>query len=87
MYSRCVGFIESGVEKSVDNIEKALRAHDAAACRQAVLSALCDRKGVSLEAEAFDLKAYRQQQYDLLAAGIRQSLDMALIYRILEEGV
>lgn len=60
---------------------------DAAACRQAVLSALCDRKGVSLEGEAFDLKAYRQQQYDLLAAGIRQSLDMALIYRILEEGV
>jgi len=60
---------------------------DAAACREAVLSALCDVKGVSLEAEAFDLKAYKERQYDLLAEGIRKSLDMELVYRILEEGV
>lgn len=60
---------------------------DAAACREAVLSALCEKKGVSLEAEAFDLKAYKERQYDLLAEGIRGSLDMKLIYRILEEGI
>jgi len=60
---------------------------DAAACREAVLSALCEKKGVSLEAEAFDLKAYKERQYDLLAEGMRKSLDMKLIYQILEEGV
>lgn len=60
---------------------------DAAACREAVLSALCEKKGVSLEAEAFDLKKYKEKQYDLLAENIRKSLDMKLIYQILEEGV
>ena len=60
---------------------------DAAACRETVLSALSERKGVSLEVEAFDLKAYKEGQYDLLAEGIRKNLDMKLIYRILEEGL
>lgn len=60
---------------------------DAAACREAVLRALCEKKGVSLGVEAFDLKAYKERQYDLLAEGMRKSLDMKLIYRILEEGV
>lgn len=60
---------------------------DAAACREAVLSALCEKKGVSLEAEAFDLKEYKEKQYDLLAEGIRKSLDMKLIYQILEEDI
>lgn len=60
---------------------------DSAACREAVLSSLCEKKGVSLKTEAFDLKAYKESQYDLLAKGIRESLDMKLIYRILEEGV
>ena len=60
---------------------------DAAACREAVLSALCAKKGVSLEQEAFDLKTYKETQYDLLADGIRSSLDMAFIYRILEKGL
>lgn len=60
---------------------------DAAACREAVLSALCEKKGVTLDSEAFDLKAYKERQYDLLAEGIRKSLDMKLIYRILEEGI
>ncbi|MBR3630324.1 MAG: cobyric acid synthase [Oscillospiraceae bacterium] len=34
-----------------------------------------------------DRRAYKEQQYDLLADGVRKSLDMAKIYRILEEGV
>lgn len=60
---------------------------DASACREAVLSALCEKKGVSLSAEAFDLKAYKERQYDLLAEAIRKNVNMKLIYRILEEGV
>lgn len=60
---------------------------DTAACREAALSALCQRKGISLDAPAFDLKEYKERQYNLLADGIRQSLDMRLIYRILEEGI
>ena len=60
---------------------------DAAACREAVLSSLSRKKGVSLKAEAFDLKAYKESQYDLLAEVMRENLDMKLIYRILEEGI
>ena len=30
---------------------------------------------------------YKETQYDLLAAGLREALDMDQIYRILEEGI
>jgi adenosylcobyric acid synthase len=60
---------------------------DAAPCREAVLKALGEKKGIALEPEAFDLKAYKERQYDLLAEGMRKSLDMELVYRILREGV
>lgn len=60
---------------------------DTAECREAVLSALCDRKGISLQAPSFDLKAYKEAQYDRLAEGVRAHLNMELIYRILEGGI
>ena len=60
---------------------------DSEDCRKAILSALSERKGVLLKAEIFDLKAYREHQYDLLADGIRGSLNMRQIYQILEEGI
>lgn len=60
---------------------------DTAPCRTALLTALCNKKGVSLETSAFDLKAYKESQYDLLASAMREHLDMKLIYRILEEGL
>ena len=61
---------------------------DTQACREAVLNALAAKKGVSLgESEAFDLNAYKNRQYDLLADGVRQNLNMELIYRILEQGI
>lgn len=34
--------------------------------------------------ETFDYQAYKQQQYDLLAAHIRQNLDMELLYKIMQ---
>ena len=60
---------------------------DSSACREAILGALAAKKGVSLEAPAFDFAAYRETQYDLLASSVREHLDMKLIYRILEEGI
>jgi adenosylcobyric acid synthase len=59
---------------------------DSAQCRDRVLGALCKRKGVSLDIETFDFTAYKERNYDLLAQGVRDALDMRLIYRILEEG-
>jgi len=61
---------------------------DTAECRNAVLAALCKAKGVTLEGgEAFDLKTYKERQYDKLAQGVRDALDMELIYKILDAGL
>lgn len=60
---------------------------DAAPCRRGVLEALCRRKGVRLDQADFDWKTYKEKQYDLLADGVRENLDLAQIYRILEEGI
>jgi adenosylcobyric acid synthase len=60
---------------------------DSVPCRDALFGALCKKKGVSLEAKAFDLKAYKESQYDALASAAREHLDMELIYKILEAGL
>lgn len=60
---------------------------DAEACREAVLTALATAKGVSLAAPSFDLNAYKNRQYDMLARSMREHLDMGLIRRILDEGI
>ncbi len=55
---------------------------------RAMLGLLCGRKGISDEAvHAFDLAAYKERQYDLLADAVRQNMDMEAVYRILEEGL
>ena len=47
---------------------------------------LCERKGIQKEsAAALPRKAYGERQYDLLAAGVREALDMDAIYRMMEE--
>lgn len=52
-----------------------------------VVSALLKNKGLSDEdVKAVNLKEYKEQQYDLLADGIRKNVDMKLIYAILEQG-
>lgn len=55
---------------------------DSEACREAVLHALAERKGVPLEVRPFDWKTYKEQQYDLLADALEKSLDLPLIGRI-----
>ncbi|MBP3312325.1 MAG: cobyric acid synthase [Butyricicoccus sp.] len=51
---------------------------------ECLVQALADKKGVTLDAEAFDMQRYKEEQYDKLAETVRQSLDMQQIYRILE---
>ena len=49
---------------------------------------LCQRKGLSVKSVSWvDEKLYKEQQYDKLAEGLRESMDMAKIYQILEEGL
>ncbi len=50
--------------------------------------ALARSKGLDLgELSGLDVKAYKEQQYDLLAQGIRENTDMKRLYEILEEGI
>lgn len=46
---------------------------------------LCNRKGIAYEhAEPVPHSTYVQQQYDLLADGVRQALDMEKIYEVMD---
>ena len=60
---------------------------DSEGCREAILGALAAQKGVSLQAEPFDLKAYKERQYNLLAKRVRENIEMNMVYRILDAGV
>ena len=58
---------------------------DAPGVADAVLAALCGKKGVDpSRLGSFDAEAYREGQYDLLADAVRENLDMELIYRAME---
>lgn len=51
-----------------------------------IVRALANRKGIILDdLEAYDYLAFKEQQYDLLAQGLRESMDIAYIYEILRE--
>ena len=61
---------------------------DEAGIAQAIVADLCRRKGLDpSEAQAFDPEAYKQRQYDKLAKGVREGLDMEFVYRVLERKV
>ncbi len=49
----------------------------------AVVKTLYERKGLRFDGTAIDRRAYKERQFDILADGVRESLDMELIYRIL----
>lgn len=58
---------------------------DSGALTQKLVQLLCERKGLSPEAAApLPHAVYQQQQFDLLADGVRQALDMEELYRIME---
>ena len=53
-----------------------------------IIRALAEKKGVNpAELGQVSGESYKQQQYDLLAAALREHMDMQAVYRILEEGV
>ena len=61
---------------------------DAPQIADTVLRAVCLQKGIDAEAlHAFDMTAYREQQYDKLADAVRSGLDMDYIYRVLNREV
>lgn len=61
---------------------------DDAGMQQAIVKMLLAGKGLSETAiDAIDENSYKEQQYDKLAAELRQNLDMETVYRILEEGL
>ena len=54
---------------------------DTGALTQALTAYLCSRKGIQPDAAALiPMAQYRQQQFDLLADGVRRALDMEAIY-------
>lgn len=54
---------------------------------ESVVRRLMEAKGMEYGGEAFDLQAYKEQEYDKLADLVRRSLDMKKIYEILEAGI
>ncbi len=51
-----------------------------------VIKALSERKGLAYSGRRADRRAYKEQQFDLLAEEVRKNIDMKLIYKILDEG-
>ena len=60
---------------------------DAPEAAEALENWLCARRGIAPGAEKPETaEQYRERQYDLLAAGVRNALDMDAVYRIIEGG-
>ena len=61
---------------------------DAPGVSDEILKAICTQKGLDFAAlGTFDLDAYKERQYDLLADAVRSGLDMDFVYRILNREV
>ena len=61
---------------------------DAPGITDTILKAVCGKKGIDFNAlETFDVREYKERQYDLLADAVRSGLDMEYVYRILNREV
>lgn len=61
---------------------------DAPGICDAILRAICSGKSLDFQSlGSFDMAAYRDHQYDLLADAVRRGMDMDLVYRILHREV
>ena len=55
---------------------------------EALIRILGERKGIDVSSmTGIDFAAFKETQYNILAAELRKHLDMKKIYSILEEGV
>ncbi len=53
-----------------------------------IIEALLEKKGLTTESlKTFDIKSYKESQYDILADELRKSLDMKYIYKIINSGI
>ena len=60
---------------------------DSAGVSGALVKALYDVKGLKFNGTVTDRRMHREKQLDELADVVRNSLDMDMIYRIIQEGV
>lgn len=60
---------------------------DSAECRREIIDDIAKDKGIDFFPDAFNWHDYKEEQYDKLADGLRDSLDMDMIYRIIERGI
>ena len=61
---------------------------DAEGIADTILQAVCREKGIDFEAlGTFDMRAYKERQYDILADAVRSGLDMELVYRVLNREI
>jgi len=61
---------------------------DKEAVAEAVVQIIGEKKGLDVSGmTGMDFQAFKETQYDILAAELRKHLDMKKIYEILEEGV
>ncbi len=61
---------------------------DVSSVCDAVLKSICEKKGVDFNAlGTFDLRKYKDQQYEMLADAVRYGLDMDYVYRVLNREV
>ncbi len=61
---------------------------DAHGVSDEILRAVCVQKGLDFsDLGAFDVHEYKERQYDLLADAVREGLDMALVYRVINREV
>lgn len=52
-----------------------------------IVRSLYNAKGLEYIGKGIDRKAYKEQQYDILAEEVRKNIDMDFVYKIIEEGV
>lgn len=53
-----------------------------------IVGTILKEKGLDTSSiKAFNMQAYKENQYDLLAKGIRENIDMDVIYKIIEQGI
>lgn len=61
---------------------------DAPGITDEILKAVCKQKDIDFEAlGTFDMAAYKERQYDILADTVRNGLDMNLVYRVLNREI
>lgn len=60
---------------------------DSAECRRGIIDGIAKYKGIDFSPDTFNWQDYKNEQYDRLADGLRASLDLDMVYRIIEKGI